>query len=152
MHQIAFIASLAVVLAAVAVVDSREERIPDPLNALLLVLGFAWCWQTGARPLIDAVIASGVGFAVMLAVREAYYRVRNRHGLGLGDVKFMAAAGPWTGVEGFTTLMLIATLSALAWIAGRSAFGAAISPTSRIPFGPFLALGLLTTVGLGIAV
>ena len=67
--------------------------------------------------------------------------LRGIDGLGLGDQKFAAAAGLWIGWEQITSMLLIASCSALIFVIVRSAKGQKLDIAERLPFGPFLGLG-----------
>jgi leader peptidase (prepilin peptidase)/N-methyltransferase len=71
--------------------------------------------------------------------------LRKIQGLGLGDVKFLAATTPWIGIAGMPTLLLIATLTALAAAGSLQLAGRDMTRQTSLPFGPFLAIGLLLT-------
>jgi leader peptidase (prepilin peptidase)/N-methyltransferase len=64
-------------------------------------------------------------------------------GLGLGDVKFLAAAGIWVGLAGLPMLLLAAALTALACVGIMQLAGRPLTGQTSISFGPFLAIGLL---------
>jgi leader peptidase (prepilin peptidase)/N-methyltransferase len=74
-----------------------------------------------------------------------YFVLRKIQGLGLGDVKFLAAAAPWIGITGTPMLLLIATLTALVAAGGLQLAGRDMTRQTSLPFGPFLATGLLLT-------
>lgn len=121
------------------------------LNAVLAVTGIAFHWASEwlyASP-DELLLGSLLGAALFYAVRAVYLRLRGVEALGLGDVKFMAAAGLWVGIWGIAPLILIAALAALAVVLirhGRSVASEAVR-RRRIPFGPGLALGLIVVVG-----
>jgi len=77
-----------------------------------------------------------------------YFRLRHTEGLGLGDVKFLVAAAIWVGVAGLPTLLLIAALAALGVAGCLQLAGHRMQRQTSMPFGPFLALGLLLTPAL----
>jgi leader peptidase (prepilin peptidase)/N-methyltransferase len=79
-------------------------------------------------------------------LRRLYFALRKTQGLGLGDVKFLAAAGPWIGITGLPSLLLVATLTALAAAGSLQLAGRDMTRRTSLPFGPFLAIGLLLTV------
>ena len=123
----------------IAVIDLRRRIIPDGLNLALLVAGLglaAWREPEIAALLLRAGEAAAA-FGLFRAVRALHARLRGRIGLGLGDVKFLAAATAWTGLAGLPVVILVASLSALAVAVLRR-----LEATARLPFGPFLALGL----------
>jgi leader peptidase (prepilin peptidase)/N-methyltransferase len=132
---------------ALALTDIRRGILPNGLNLSVAALGF-----------LKAVIAAGVvaaveagceGAAIGLIfwlLRRFYFRWRKTQGLGLGDVKFLAAAGLWIGIAGLPTLLLIATLAALAVAGSLQLAGRDVTRRSSLPFGPYLAIGLALTV------
>lgn len=130
----------------IAVIDLRRQRIPNALNLALFGGGLAFAALRGrdalGLALGAALIEAATAFAVFYGLRAAYARLRHRTGLGLGDVKFVAAATPWIGLPGLPFLILAASTSALAVLLLLRLFGRAVRPDTRLPFGPFLALGL----------
>lgn len=134
-----------------AVIDLRRRIIPDGLNLALLITGLAltaWRDPEGlgvAMRGAEAALAFGFGWVV----RALHARLRGRIGLGLGDVKFLGAATAWTGLAQVPLLILVASLAALLAIGLATLSGRRIGATTRVPFGPFLALGLHVTLALG---
>ena len=128
----------------IAGIDLRRRIIPDGLNLALLLTGLA---IVGVRdPSPEAVLAraaeAALAFALGWSLRALYARLRGRTGLGLGDVKFLGAATAWAGLEQLPILILIASGTALAALGLAALAGRRIGATTRLPFGPFLALGL----------
>jgi len=66
--------------------------------------------------------------------------VTGREGMGGGDVKLLAMIGAWMGWKALPFIVLISSLSG-AVIGGVSLVISRQGVRSRIPFGPFLALG-----------
>lgn len=143
---------LGVAMVAIAAVDLREYRIPDVLSLPAIPIGLLASGRLvdGQADLvaISHVLGAGAGGLAFFAVREAYFRLRGREGLGLGDVKLAAVAGAWTGWQGLTHVVLLAAVAALAWVvAGRlrartgtgAAEPGAVAPDALIPFGVTLA-------------
>jgi leader peptidase (prepilin peptidase)/N-methyltransferase len=142
-----FFATLCVLCGSLALIDFRRSIIPDALNFAVAGLGLA-------KAVIDGGVAAGLetiveAFAVAAIFwlfRRLYFALRKIQGLGLGDVKFLAAATPWVGIAGIPMLLLIAALSALLAIGGAQLAGQSLTRQTSLPFGPFLALGLLSTL------
>jgi leader peptidase (prepilin peptidase) / N-methyltransferase len=129
--------------------DIRFGIIPNWLNALIAVLGLArGLAMDGSSGALTGAIAGVVIGAALLLLRQGYFAWRGVQGLGLGDVKFLAAAGVWTGLADFPLLLLIATLAALVLAGILHLTGRAVTARTAIPFGPSLALGLLATLVL----
>ena len=84
-----------------------------------------------------------LGGVFLAGVAAGFRRWRGVDGLGLGDVKFLGAAGAWVGWQGIGLLVFLAALSALAWIGVRRALGSTLDRTTPVPFGPHLCVALL---------
>lgn len=150
----AFLAALSLVLSVVCVKDIAERRIPDLANLAIALLGLARLAVLDPARLSGRLFDAALAGALLLALRWVHRRWRGTVGLGLGDVKFLAAATLWTGFAGLTLLVLVASLAALAALALAALGGRRVGRATRIPFGPFLALGLsgvlaLDALGLG---
>jgi leader peptidase (prepilin peptidase) / N-methyltransferase len=137
-------AGLALLMAAIAVVDARRFTIPNGLTASALALAFAHAAIQEPDGMIAAIADAAVRGAVLallfLLLRELYVRLRRREGLGLGDVKLAGVCGAWLGWSMMPIAVEIAALAALAYYGMRHFAGVqSIRATSRIPFGLFLA-------------
>jgi leader peptidase (prepilin peptidase) / N-methyltransferase len=128
-----FFVPLCMLCGAMALIDIRHGIIPNGLNLSLATLGLIKALVGGGA--IAGIEAACEGAAIGLIfwlLRRLYFTLRKTQGLGLGDVKFLAAAGPWIGVAGLPTLLLIATLTALAAAGSLQLAVAAVRPFSRI--------------------
>lgn len=127
----------------IALIDLRRQRIPNGLTLALfgggLVLG-------GPEAFGAALVGAAVAYALLYGLRAAYARLRGRTGLGLGDVKFVAAAIPWIGLPGLPVMILVASFGALAALLLQRLSGRTIRADTRLAFGPFLVLGLHATL------
>lgn len=133
-------------LCAIALIDLREQRIPDWLNATLFAAGLLASSYLGRQSLSWTLASVALCALSLWLVRLGYQQSRGRPGLGLGDVKFAGASGAWIGLEGFPTMLLWASLAALVMVAISQFSRNPLTRHSRIPFGPFLALGLLVVM------
>ena len=146
LYILACYGALGVLCCAVAWIDLRHGIIPDWLNLAIAVLGLVRIFiGDGLMAALTAIgVAALVGLLFWLFQR-LYFKLRHVEGLGLGDVKFLAAATIWVGLAGVPTLLLIAALAALGVAGGLMLAGHEMKRQSSMPFGPFLALGLLLT-------
>lgn len=127
--------------AALSVVDARTRTIPNrlvgALAALALlqmllddVLGVACC-SFLATPLERVLWCVGT-FSALLLGELAWRRMQDgSHGMGLGDVKLLAAFALWFA-GGVVVVLLSACLLAVGWSAVRR--------RRTFPFGPFLSV------------
>jgi leader peptidase (prepilin peptidase) / N-methyltransferase len=140
--------SLCLLCAILAWIDIRDGIIPDWLNLAIAGLGVVTIILTGDS--LAALQALGEGAAIGGAfwlLRRLYFSFRGVQGLGLGDVKFLGAAGIWVGVAGIPLVLLVATITALACVGVAQMSGRALTGQTSMSFGPFLAAGLLLTLG-----
>ena len=119
------------------ITDLRERILPDKVNffgvgAGLLFSVFTqsidgtalWIanrWFEFPPPVpvlsfVDSVLGAIVGSGLLWLVAEGYFRLRGREGMGLGDVKMMAAVGAFLGLQ--RTLMTILAGSLLGSVIG----------------------------------
>jgi leader peptidase (prepilin peptidase)/N-methyltransferase len=134
---------------ALAWIDLRRGIIPDWLNLAIALAGLARVATLDgpSAALVAACEAITVG-AVVWMLRRLYFSLRQYQGLGLGDVKLLAASAVWIGIAGAPMQLLVASLSALAVAGILKLVGLTMTRQTSLPFGPFLALGLLTTIAL----
>ncbi|MFZ4121826.1 MAG: prepilin peptidase [Caulobacterales bacterium] len=135
-------ALLAALLIGVCIVDVRHQRIPDVLNLAIGAAGL------GTAVLLDEQIwlrglAIVGGYGALWGVNAVYRGARGLDGVGMGDAKLLAAGGAWVGVMGLPFVLVLAASLALVGVAGARIAGRSISLKDRIPFGPFLAAGIL---------
>jgi leader peptidase (prepilin peptidase) / N-methyltransferase len=142
-----FFAPLCLLGGALALIDMRHGIIPDWLNLTIAGLGLSKAVIVGGSLAGLEAVCEGIAIgAIFWLLRRLYFVLRKIQGLGLGDVKFLAAAGLWVGVDGLPMLLLVAALAALATAGCMQLAGQNMTRRTSISFGPFLALGLLITL------
>ena len=144
MIALAFGAVLLGLVIAIAAVDARRLIIPDGLNAMLALAGLAWqTVRPDGAPLVGLVAGAAV-FLALWGFAAGFRRLRGVTGLGFGDVKMAGAAALWVSPWNLPILFIAGCAAALVTVAvlGRTA------RAGRVPFGPFIGLGLLLTWGL----
>ena len=133
-------------LLALSAIDFRRYVLIDALTGPIAAGGLGVAFVLSPDLLLHHAIGVGAGFLTFATVAAAYRRVRGREGLGLGDAKLLAAAGAWVSWWGLPTVVLIASSVGLAAIlASHWMSGKPLSAAARLPFGPWLALGLWIT-------
>ena len=128
------------VLLALAAIDWRDLVLPDEATLPLIPAGIAVAYFVAPGLPVQHLIGAVAGFAVFVAVRWAYRRLRGREGLGLGDAKLLAAAGAWVGWAGLPSVVLIAATAALAVALVQGLAGRRVGADQTVPFGSYLAL------------
>lgn len=128
-------------LVAIAMIDLHFGIIPDGLNLLVAVLGLAWVWISGGD-VFDSLMIAAAMLALGLFCALVYSRWRGKEMLGLGDVKFFAAAGLWLQPEQAPWFLALAGgLGAVIGLIWKR-----VSGNDESPFGPALCLSLALCV------
>jgi leader peptidase (prepilin peptidase)/N-methyltransferase len=140
---IIFVGILILLLVPIVAIDLRERRIPNALNAALAVAGLVFQAVTAASyAALPRAIAEAAAIIVLFLGLIGLMRLLKRPGtLGLGDIKFLAAAGIWVGFIGSTIVFVAASLLALGFTLARAPWRT-LDLRAAIPFGPFLAVSL----------
>jgi leader peptidase (prepilin peptidase)/N-methyltransferase len=149
MIAVAFLILLALASLLVAWIDLRRGIIPDWLNLAIGLVGLIRAAVLDGPALALSAAAEGILTGVIVwLLRWLYHRLRRRQGLGFGDVKLLAASAIWVGIAGIPMLLLVASLTALVAAGILHLAGEKMTPQTALPFGPFLALGLLATLAI----
>jgi leader peptidase (prepilin peptidase)/N-methyltransferase len=133
---------LAAILVAIAVADFRRQVIPDPLNMALAVSGLGFQLAVQRDNASMQLLIAAMTLAVFWALRRGHFLITGRIGLGLGDVKMLAAAALWINPLLLPVLLFVASAAALLFVGGQVIATGPAAARMRVPFGPFIALGL----------
>jgi leader peptidase (prepilin peptidase)/N-methyltransferase len=148
----AFVSALIVI----TFIDLDTQTIPDRITLGGLPVGLLAGSLLLPDPFMRAVplgwqgsvAGAALGFGMFFLIAELSIRILKKEGMGGGDIKMMAMAGSVLGWKGVLLTTFAGSLSgALAGI-GLVLFRGGGKET-RVPFGPFLALGALTTLLAG---
>ena len=125
-------------LPAIAIVDLLFGIIPDIFNVLLALFGFCWLLAGGGEMTIGLMMG-GILLLLGLLMAYGYSWLRRKEMLGLGDVKFFAAAGLWLQMTTLIWFLIIAGfLGAINGLVWKRLMG-----SEQSPFAPALCFSLL---------
>ncbi len=140
------IAVLAGLLVALSVIDLKTFRLPNVLTFTLIGTGLieGWIRYEGLPEGIwggftDRLIGAAVGYLVFVAVEKGFKHITGKDGMGRGDAKLLAGGGAWCGWMVLPYIVMIASFMGLI-----AALFPSFRKAGRIPFGPFLALGIIS--------
>ncbi len=147
-------AALPLVLLVCAVIlliitDLEHWIIPDEVHWLLIPTGLLW----RALPLFDRMataddfglllIGPTVGLLIGLTLHYGYFWLRGKHGLGMGDVKFLATAGAWLGALDLVPYLFYSGLLGVLFAGIWRVIRRGQHDAGHFPFGPALGVSLL---------
>jgi leader peptidase (prepilin peptidase)/N-methyltransferase len=135
-------AALGWTLLTLALMDFYHLLLADILLLPLLLLGIAVNFGISEAQGVASLGGAVIGYGGAFAIRKIYRLARGRDGLGMGDVKLLAASGAWISWDGLPSVLFIASATALAACLALRLLDLRLSGDERIPFGIFLAIGL----------
>jgi prepilin signal peptidase PulO-like enzyme (type II secretory pathway) len=138
---------LATTLLVMSLIDLKHYILPDELQLILFVLGIFLCitQKNTFDFFLTGLWGSLFGAGLLLMVRFFYDWWRGIEGIGLGDVKLVAIAGFYVGIQGIPFVILIGALSTLLWAIPFMILQRQKNLKIMLPFGPGLAFGFLMT-------
>jgi prepilin signal peptidase PulO-like enzyme (type II secretory pathway) len=147
--QIIFVGLLFGLLLLVALIDLRENRIPNWLN--LAVAGVGLVYRLVEEPRIGvlgaALLQAVLTLVVFTLVTRIMRWVNKRAYIGWGDLKLLVAVSLWIGLSGSVSVLLVASVLHIAVVVAMLPWRG-LHKDELDPFGPMLALGTLGVVVL----
>ncbi|RIL11987.1 MAG: prepilin peptidase [Proteobacteria bacterium] len=144
-------------LIVISFIDYDYYIIPDvislPGTLLGLLVGllnhftgiFAWPVAPG---IWSSLLGVAFGGGLLFLISEAYFRLRKREGLGMGDVKLLAMTGAFFGIPAaFFTMFVGSLLGSVLGLFFIVFFRRRM--THELPFGPYLAVGTIIYLFFG---
>ena len=127
-------------LLALTFIDLDTQLLPDDITLPLLWLGLLANSAGVFTDLNSAVLGAVGGYLILWTVYWAFRLIARKEGMGFGDFKLLAAIGAWTGWQVLPVVIVIS--AGLGVVIGSIALWLARKGVdTRIPFGPYLALG-----------
>ena len=140
-------------LVVATAIDLEHRIIPNRLTfrlpvILLPLLVFAAAVDGAWPDLLRGVIAGVAVPGVMLALSELFRLLRGQAGIGMGDIKLAISLGLVIGYLGglelvvfaYATIISAVIIAVVLLLAGKAKLA------SRIPFGPYLAVGAMVVI------
>ncbi len=121
-------------------VDLKHYILPDILMFPAILIGLIAAPTVMGQGWLNTFLGAGLGFGLFFMISFIFFKIRGYHGLGFGDVKFLAMLGAWVGASSLPPLLLISSFVAIPVFILRMIF-TGTKTSSPLPFGPFLAVG-----------
>lgn len=131
--------------------DLDHQILPNPVTIPGTVAGFLFSLFPGGVEWTDSLVGLVLGWVVIVAVSQAYLRLRGVEGMGMGDAKMMALVGAFLGWPSVLLVLVLGSLlGSLAGVyllaTGRGGLQA------KLPFGTFLGIAGLVALFFGEAI
>jgi len=151
-------------LVALAVLDAEHLWLPNNLTMAGILVGMINLVVASISARTFFILSRGALFAALswiaavlvsaglvLAIRWAYWLIRRREGIGLGDAKLMAMLGAWLGLPGALLSFGIGVVLGAIFAVAALAVPAARRDSERwlaakLPLGTFLCIGGIASV------
>jgi leader peptidase (prepilin peptidase)/N-methyltransferase len=127
-------------LLALTFIDLDTQLLPDDITLPLLWLGIVVNAFGTFTDLRSAVFGAVGGYLLLWLVYWGFRILAKKEGMGYGDFKLLAALGAWTGWQVLPFIVLVSAGTG-AVIGGLLLWRSKSGSDTRIPFGPYLALG-----------
>lgn len=128
-------------------IDLEHKILPNEITLPGIVVGLAFS-LVGPPGWKSALLGALLGGGSLYAIAYGYYAVRKVEGLGMGDVKMLAAIGAFLGWQAVLLTLVLSSFAGaiigVALIAGQRG-----SMKYELPFGTFLALGAVVAMLAG---
>ena len=135
-------------LVALTFIDIDTQLLPDDITLPLAWAGLLVNFFGTFVDLRSAVIGAVAGYMVLWLVYWAFRLIARKEGMGYGDFKLLAAIGAWTGWQ-VLPFVIVISAGVGAVIGAASLALSRRGLDTRIPFGPYLALGGLAALFWG---
>lgn len=149
--EAAGIVLLCFLLLGLAIMDAETMLLPDAFTLPGIVLGIVFNAATDGWRAAAAACGYALGAATLILIfRSAYWLIRRREGMGLGDAKLFALIAAWLGPwQALLVLFLGVVTAALYGLFLLGKTTARNKGTLRIPLGSFLCAAAIYTIFRG---
>ncbi len=135
------------ILVPIALIDLDHQIIPNKITAPAAILAVAIGLALKPAGVSEQLIAGAGAAAFLLVFVLAYPR-----GMGMGDVKLAGVLGLFLGREVGVAIFVAVIAGTLVGAAVMARLGVQRGRKTRVPFGPFLALGGIVALLAGPAI
>jgi leader peptidase (prepilin peptidase)/N-methyltransferase len=125
---------------ALTFIDLDTQLLPDDITLPLMWLGLIANVFGTYTDLRSAVLGAAGGYMILWSVYWAFRLIAKKEGMGYGDFKLLGAIGAWTGWQ-VLPFVIVMSAGLGAVIGSLLLWRAKQGSDTRIPFGPYLALG-----------
>ena len=134
----------------IAYIDAKSRIIPNKI--LLVLLGIRAIWLILELVLYSQafieLISSAMGGLIIGFILFIFAYAISKKGIGMGDVKLISVIGFYTGVSVLYSIILFSLILCILYSVVQM-LRKKITAKSFVPFGPFVAMGTIIAICLG---
>ena len=134
-----FFASLVVII----FIDLHHQIIPDRISLPGILIGFGGSFFSGQVTWLQSFLGILLGGGILYTIAFTYFLVKKKEGMGGGDIKFLAMIGAFLGWQSLLYVVFFSSLTGSV-VGILTILIQNKDSQTRIPFGPFLALGAIS--------
>lgn len=135
--------SIIAALIAIAIIDARKLIIPDSLSLFIALAALLAVYLKSYEAMFDGGLGALMAFVLFEGTRRVMTWRLKREAMGFGDVKLMTAGGIWVGSLALPIAIVIGCCAAALAFIIFSMIKKVNLREHILPFGPFLAFGLI---------
>lgn len=137
-----------VALLVITFIDMDHRIIPDRITLPGIPVFFITALILQTVTFKDALLGILSGGGVLFAIGWIYYQIKQKEGMGGGDVKLLAMIGAFIGWQGVFFTIFVAS-AAGTFVGLITMLVQRKDMKLAIPFGPFLAIGAILYIFFG---
>ena len=135
-------------LVIISFIDLQHQIIPDVISLPGILFGLAVSFLFSHITWYDSLIGIIAGGGSLYLIAVVFEKLTGKEGMGGGDIKLLAMIGAWMGWKALPFIVLLSSFTG-SIIGGVSLLISRQGLRTKIPFGPFLALGALIYIFFG---
>lgn len=135
-------------LVCISFIDLKHQIIPDVITLPGILIGFLLSFFSPHVTWADSLIGIILGGGILYLVALLFELLMKKEGMGGGDIKLLAMIGAWLGWKAIPFVILSSSLIG-SILGGASLILSKQGLRTKIPFGPFLALGAIIYIFFG---
>lgn len=133
-----------------SVIDFHHMIIPDVISLPMIAVSPLVFYFHPELSWQSSLLGILIGGGLLYGVAWLYWLIRKQVGMGMGDVKLLAAIGGWLGYQSLLPTIFYGSIIGSTFGLIGIIFFKKYQTNSAIPFGPFLAIGAMIHLLFGL--
>jgi len=105
-----------IITIVISYIDIKYRKIPDMLSLPLVTIGLIFSFFSDDPSIKQALVGAILGFVAFYLLALIHLKLTKSHGLGGGDIKFIAGIGAFVGGMGVIFVIFFSAMFALVFL------------------------------------